>query len=381
MADTLALPDYTVLTYQYLHDYVQFQYFDTNLSTQGEELYLSLNSTGHPTEENENIRALLLENEPLADRREWGKKWEGWQQFFWKNKGSNPNADYGFDEFLRWLCILGLLANAKNGAANQLAENKVGKWQVIDDARVGMADVERLFQVVEYVHQHLVSAASFFGDKWLAGGDTSRNQLTQVETFRLLPVLCYCLTRLASPPPPAEMLHRVMRYFYNISRSKSTIAGQPGTYLLAAIRLADALALEAEDIADLPDLPGIALHHDRVLFSPEERWKLRQYRQPPAGLSREELETQLRDLEDDEPNRGQVAHLFPESDWQAPAPLISDRLLEVRVAYRQLFPVAEEPRAAQQRLLQSALLDYAKYWQEVLYPTKKVGIKTGQSDL
>lgn len=109
----------------YILDYVDCWYFDTNISEQGEELYIYMNARGEQIQNNENIKADLLGALKEADialvatredfnnthdinglKKYWGKKWEDWQDFFWINKGNNENADNGFNEFLK--CIAGL---------------------------------------------------------------------------------------------------------------------------------------------------------------------------------------------------------------------------------------------------------------------------------
>jgi len=94
---------------EYLQDYIDFWYFDTSVSTQGEELYIYMNARGEQMQENENLKADLLEqlynNDSKDLKTEWGKKWEGWQDFFWSHRGKNVNADKGFNEFIN--CIAG----------------------------------------------------------------------------------------------------------------------------------------------------------------------------------------------------------------------------------------------------------------------------------
>ena len=74
---------------------VDFWYFDTGISAQGEELYIYMNSRGELVQSNENLKALLLEKLNEAEKNKWGKKWEDWQDIFWKHKGKNRNADGG----------------------------------------------------------------------------------------------------------------------------------------------------------------------------------------------------------------------------------------------------------------------------------------------
>lgn len=94
--------------FEYIQDYLEFWYFDTNVSEQGEELYIYMNARGEQMQGNENLKAdLLLNYKEIHDKNQWGTKWEKWQDFFWKHKSQeNENADKGFNEFLT--CIAGL---------------------------------------------------------------------------------------------------------------------------------------------------------------------------------------------------------------------------------------------------------------------------------
>ena len=93
--------------YDFLLKKVKFWHFKTEATSQGEELYITMNSRGKVLADNESIRAKLFEQIKVSKKtREWNQKWEEWQDFFWKHKNGNENADDGFNEFLR--CISGL---------------------------------------------------------------------------------------------------------------------------------------------------------------------------------------------------------------------------------------------------------------------------------
>lgn len=92
---------------EYVEDYLEFWYFDTNISEQGEELYIYMNARGESMQEHENLKADLIGKlKDSEKKKEYGAKWEQWQDLFWRNKGENANADKGFNEFL--CCIAGL---------------------------------------------------------------------------------------------------------------------------------------------------------------------------------------------------------------------------------------------------------------------------------
>ncbi|SDN06318.1 Protein of unknown function DUF262 [Daejeonella rubra] len=93
--------------FHFIEDYTEFWYFDTNVSEQGEELYIYMNARGEQMQSNENIKADLLSKlNDLKQKNQFGKIWEEWQDYFWLNKDQNENADPGFNEFLT--CISGL---------------------------------------------------------------------------------------------------------------------------------------------------------------------------------------------------------------------------------------------------------------------------------
>jgi hypothetical protein len=93
--------------YNHLLNYVVFWHFKTEATSQGEELYITMNARGEELANNEVTKAALMIDG--AQIYEWGSKWEKWQQFFWKNRNKgdiSPSADRGFNGFLA--CIAGL---------------------------------------------------------------------------------------------------------------------------------------------------------------------------------------------------------------------------------------------------------------------------------
>ncbi|MFT6835508.1 MAG: hypothetical protein ACJA0H_001548 [Francisellaceae bacterium] len=117
--------------YDYLNAHTEFWYFDTNISAQGENLYIYLNARGEQMQENENLKAELLSVLNSYElKNKMGAKWEGWQDFFWRvrDKGVNPargeqlNADKGFNEFLN--CVAGLKIYLESEDNNWVVKDK-----------------------------------------------------------------------------------------------------------------------------------------------------------------------------------------------------------------------------------------------------------------
>lgn len=90
----------------FVENYVEFNYFDTQLSAQGERLYLYMNSRGYHLSHQEKLRANLIEKCSKEDKKQAGTLWEEWQDFFFEYKFSNENADQGFELFLYYTSVL-----------------------------------------------------------------------------------------------------------------------------------------------------------------------------------------------------------------------------------------------------------------------------------
>ena len=106
------------LYFDFLLENIHFWHFKTEITTQGEELYISMNSTGEQLSDNEIKKANIMSKEGTTN---YGNKWEEWQHFFWKRRGRNENADMGLDQFLQ--CVEGLESFLKSEKSSNPAEN------------------------------------------------------------------------------------------------------------------------------------------------------------------------------------------------------------------------------------------------------------------
>lgn len=108
--------------YNHLLNNIVFWHFKTEVTSEGEELYITMNARGEDLAENEITKsALMLDGKDLFNS---GKKWESWQHLFWKHrdkKRSVQSADFGYNAFIN--CIAGLENYLKlNGDIFKVAE-------------------------------------------------------------------------------------------------------------------------------------------------------------------------------------------------------------------------------------------------------------------
>lgn len=66
---------------------VYFWYFDVERTSQGEELYITMNSRGEKLTESEQIKPRLLSKiKDVLEKERYGKKWDNWEEFFFDPK-------------------------------------------------------------------------------------------------------------------------------------------------------------------------------------------------------------------------------------------------------------------------------------------------------
>ena len=79
------------LNYDSLLNRVKFYYFDVQQTSQGEELYITMNSRGEQLKDNEQIKPYILENvrKKNGNTENYAKEWENWEEYFFKLRGEN----------------------------------------------------------------------------------------------------------------------------------------------------------------------------------------------------------------------------------------------------------------------------------------------------
>lgn len=165
----------------YLQHYVDFWYFDTNISEQGEELYIYMNARGENMQSSENLKADLLAKIPEGGssdsiKNSWGAKWEEWQDFFWKIRGDQENSDKVFDEFV--YAIAGLENYRQEyGIVKEYHKNKKKADPILHEDLLhcfkdqGLEKIEGYFQALQFLcdESNITSFVSRYhiGTEWV----------------------------------------------------------------------------------------------------------------------------------------------------------------------------------------------------------------------
>ena len=218
---------------------VRFWHFKTEATSQGEELYITMNSRGEKLADNEEQKAKILDL-PADKLYEWGQKWETWQDFFWKNRNKEKehNADRGFNEFVRWIKIL-------EGNNSPTPET-----------------VEKYFDVIKF----LFKKDGVFKNNldWLS--PETENSL--IDLFRLLPVVKF-VERFGTKTKERNII-RVKQFFKNVARIDN-VNKAVNTMLPETIKIIDDLS--DSDISLICQQDKVST----VILSIEEKKKLEIY--------------------------------------------------------------------------------------------------------
>ena len=220
--------------FDYIKSKIKFWHFKTEETSQGEELYITMNSRGQQLADNESIRAKLFDSDVVRENPlEWSEQWENWQDFFWKNrsKARGFSADEGFNEFLRWVQLLKMIEKQTLVADNEF-EKKIHSLQsnkkALDTSYLDLNEIKLYYESLLYIKNFFNEDSlrmtlkpfekynkvfKFSVIEFINGNFLSQNQL-----FILLPLLEYCKKYIESNSTIDNLAFlRVFKFVNNLS--------------------------------------------------------------------------------------------------------------------------------------------------------------------
>ena len=337
------------ISLQYIEDYIEFWYFDTNKSKQGEELYIYMNSRGESVSASENIKATLLKGLSDQEKHDWGGKWEKWQNLFWKYRKGNINADKGLEEFLRWIKIIELTkSDTKKPIINQTDKIR----EVKDKSKISVEGLS--LTIIENYFNALTTVLSFkdeakFNVDWLIGG------FAAIDYLKLLPTLMYVEKYQNCTK---DDIQKFARFFFNISRF-DTLSKNPFQSLASTIGLTKQfLDLNYTDVVDLIELKDNKSFEN--ILTTEEIAKLTIFKQSQEDL-RNKIETAFWEAEDFKFCDGRIWFIWHCIDYDQSQQTFDDsKLLDFNYCYSNFKSLFDSPS----NILRRALLtkgDYSIY--------------------
>ena len=135
------------LTSSNVMEKVYFWYFDVEQTSQGEELYITMNSRGEKLTDSEQIKPRLLNNvKNEISKHRFGKEWDNWEEFFYK-------------ENLRGTRKVELINEAMNNVVRIVLELKTSgehdRIKPVEDAElISIEDIKTYMDAIMFFEQY-----------------------------------------------------------------------------------------------------------------------------------------------------------------------------------------------------------------------------------
>ncbi|MGE5406881.1 MAG: hypothetical protein ACM3NR_04130, partial [Methanosarcina sp.] len=249
---------------------------------------------GLQLEPNETIKARFLS--PIADNGEkekWGHIWETWQDFFWKHKGASSDADDGFNDFLRMVQVINMCRTGKTAdEISRFASGRSDQNIDINQLPGSLNEIQKYFQSLEYLTRS-ERVKDFFlkyeeTEDYFSASSSIELSRRQIYYLRTLPVMALLTMLNNTGDINEESLIRFVRFFYNVSRKRSSVGKDIANQLPIAIRLMIEYGTSKKKDHDVLDLIEYSKGRS-VLINQEEVLKLNLYKNPPSDSTRSSL--------------------------------------------------------------------------------------------
>ena len=287
------LPKFT----KFIGEAVHISYFDIDHGRQGEDLYIYMNSRGLQLEGNETLKANFLSLVDVkTEKLEWGRVWETWQDFFWKNrdKKKQQSADAGFNEFLKMVQIINMCNQDKpNLEIMRFANDKSCKGLKVHLIASDLKDLKSFFEAYKWLLESDVISGFF--ERYEANFNylSPGKDWKLIDYFRILPIL-NLMARTGIRD--IEQIIRFVRFFYNVSR-KSDVGKDVASQVPIAVRLINEYTHGKKENLDVCDLVDYQKGRTSIIDT-EEIIKLNLFSTYQKHGRRSEIEKLLWSAED-----------------------------------------------------------------------------------
>lgn len=367
--------------FSHIINYVVFWHFKTEVTSQGEELYITMNARGEQLADNEITKAALMMHD--SQIVQWGSKWEKWQQFFWKHrnkKEKNSNADKGFNAFI--FCISGLEYYLHKSEGRQ-AEKRIERLIDLGKIETYITAFDKLLSLKDSFATNYTYSAwidqcisliwkiineeeiDWFVDYLDKNKSTERNRMVFMWSW-----LYYLTQNDHLGNVNADDVFRMLRFFYvryhNFNRSVSTLKKTLDLIITNGI-----LDSTNNQVSDEDNSLGEEIDETDINFkTKEEAIKysfLEQYIGQPILRQFEALIWQIEDhplnLDGSDVGNINISHLVDLNSLNS----VSD-LAVVRNTFNSVFPNGTKNGSA---ILKSTLLFYGNFFRDTTYYNKR----------
>lgn len=148
------------LTFEKILDNINFWYFNVNETSQGEELYITMNSRGQKLTQSEQLKPRLFGKLSTEQINVYGKLWDDWEEYFYTNRPKEGKlhvmkyVDMAMNNFIRVVSEL-IVCKEFNEIQDipELSLSVLGQWfealKQIPQEEVFQREIKRLYETNE----------------------------------------------------------------------------------------------------------------------------------------------------------------------------------------------------------------------------------------
>lgn len=337
---------------------VSFLYFDMQNRTFGEEQFVVLNTTGKPLTKTENLKPKFLEdfvdsktnNENL---KKYAEMWEDWEDYFWLNKSSkHKNADFGLNEFFRWVYIIEQSKKERETTLDSKPEhyNKAQLALAKNNFNILELSTDRL-TLFELVNSYFLAINKLFSiDKFKAEFLGKQNRLSQIDNFVFLSLLTFTQQNNVENVSVNISLKRLNNFLRN-RKKDDNVSKASITTSIEAIRTATLLSNQ-DDIANYEKYESVI---SSTLLNTCEKFKFNVLRN--SGLERKSIEKAFWDAENLNTTNGNIQFIFDALDIDINK---NDSFIDLK-KFMEIHKIITETLEKNTDLTRRALLTFGDY--------------------
>ncbi len=252
----------------FLQKHLKFLFYDMNDRQNGEETFVVINTTGEPLSANQNLKPLIILENPdyvrnvfdpngLEIEHDTAKDWEEMETWFWKHRRLN-DADTSTEGMLAFLHCVRVLESASEADWHHIIDINDDKFPIT----ISMKSIWDWFCAYKRMYELDYS--------WLSipklNYPDNQTHYTQKDLYYILPTMLYCKNNNDATDVDVQ---RIYHFFYNMARYRTvTRSSQNEAIRVPAYRSCQLVKqLPSKDVLSLLEIDSFEVDEEKNKLS------------------------------------------------------------------------------------------------------------------
>ena len=252
----------------FLQEHLKFLFYDMSNRQNGEETFVVINTTGEPLSANQNLKPLIILNNPnykriveestgIINEYDTAQDWEEMESWFWRHRRLN-DADTSTEGMLAFLHCVRVLESPTESEWHRTIDISDNKFPLT----ISMSNIWGWFcaykRVYELDYGRLSIPKIIYPERQL--------HYTQRDLYSLLPAMMFCKE---NSDATDEDIQRLYHLFYNMGRYREVNrSSQNDAIRVPAYRACQWVkSLTSKDILQFLDVTSFDVEEERIKLS------------------------------------------------------------------------------------------------------------------